>query len=341
MRVLTLRELNRATLARQLLLERRPLSVPRAIERVACLQAQWPPAPYVGLWSRLAGFDRRTLERLLHRRAVVKATLMRGTLHLATAPDYPVFATALNGLRSWGDEISADADAVAAGLRALCLERPITIPEALEHIEREHGHRDLHARRVWYVARRRAHLHHDPETALWTSRPEGRYVAIAEPVELDPVAARVELARRYLAAFGPATRSDLAGWAGLRQLASGSHTHTYWPLVAGTDPMRVAVINLECLAALVLFTILTVVAWRRLGAPYGLFSALSLAIPLSMPSDRWPLLSLPRFGLVIFPLFLALASIGRNPRAHTAIVGVSALFLGVAVSQWALWQWVA
>jgi len=132
-----------------------------------------------------------------------------------------------------------------------------------------------------------------------------------------------------------------AGWAGVRQLASGSHTHTYWPAVAGTDPMRVAVINLECLAALVLFAALTVVAWRRFGAPYGLFSAVSLAIPLSMPSDRWPLLSLPRFGLVIFPLFLALASIGRNPRAHTAIVGVSALFLGVAVSQWALWQWVA
>jgi hypothetical protein len=132
-----------------------------------------------------------------------------------------------------------------------------------------------------------------------------------------------------------------AGWAGVRQLASGSHTHAYWPAVTGTDPMRVAVINLECLAALVLFAVLTVVAWRRFGAPYGLFSALSLAIPLSMPSDRWPLLSMPRFGLVIFPLFLALASIGRRPRAHTAIVAVSALFLGVAVTQWALWQWVA
>jgi hypothetical protein len=132
-----------------------------------------------------------------------------------------------------------------------------------------------------------------------------------------------------------------AGWAGARQLASGSHTHTYWPAVTGTDPMRVAIINLECLAALVLFAVLTAVAWRRFGAPYGLFSALSLAIPLSMPSERWPLLSLPRFGLVIFPLFLALATIGRNPRAHTAIVAVSALFLGVAVSQWALWQWVA
>jgi Mannosyltransferase (PIG-V) len=132
-----------------------------------------------------------------------------------------------------------------------------------------------------------------------------------------------------------------AGWAGVRQLASGSHTHSYWPAVTGTDPMRVAVVNLECLAALVLFACLTVIAWRRFGAPYGLFSALSLAIPLSMPSDRWPLLSLPRFGLVVFPLFLALASIGRSPRAHTAIVAVSALFLGVAVTQWALWQWVA
>jgi hypothetical protein len=105
--------------------------------------------------------------------------------------------------------------------------------------------------------------------------------------------------------------------------------------------MRVAAVNLECLAALVLFAILTVVAWRRFGAPYGLFSALSLAIPLSMPSDRWPLLSLPRLGLGIFPLFLALAAIGGRPRVHTAIVSLSALFLGVAITQWALWQWVA
>ncbi len=132
-----------------------------------------------------------------------------------------------------------------------------------------------------------------------------------------------------------------AGWAGVRQLASGSHTHAYWPAADGTDPMRVAAINLECLAALALFAVLTVVAWRRFGAPYGLFAALSLAIPLSYPSERWPLLSLPRFGLVVFPLFMALAAIGGRPRAHVAIVSVSSLFLGVAVTQWALWQWVA
>jgi hypothetical protein len=103
----------------------------------------------------------------------------------------------------------------------------------------------------------------------------------------------------------------------------------------------VATLNLEMLAFLVLFVVLTVIAWRRFGAPYGLFAAISLAIPLSVPSERWPLLSMPRFGLTIFPLFLALAAIGGRPRAHTAIVAVSSLLLGVSVAQWALWQWVA
>jgi hypothetical protein len=132
-----------------------------------------------------------------------------------------------------------------------------------------------------------------------------------------------------------------AGWAGVEQLASGSHTHVYWTAVQDTDPIRAATINLENLAFLVLFVVLTVIAWQRFGAPYGLFAAVSLAIPLSVPSERWPLLSIPRFGLTIFPFFLALAVIGRRPRAHTAILCVSSLLLGVAVVQWALWQWVA
>ena len=106
--------------------------------------------------------------------------------------------------------------------------------------------------------------------------------------------------------------------------------------------MRAAAENLENLAFLALFLALTVVAWRRFGAPYGLFAACSLAIPLSVPSNWWPLQSMPRFGLVIFPFFLALASLGGGrPRLHAAIVAVSAILLGVAVVQWALWQWVA
>ena len=60
-----------------------------------------------------------------------------------------------------------------------------------------------------------------------------------------------------------------------------------------------------------------------------------------MPSEIWTLLSLPRFGLVVFPFFLALAVVGGRARVHSAIVGLSTMLLGVAVVQWALWQWVA
>ena len=107
------------------------------------------------------------------------------------------------------------------------------------------------------------------------------------------------------------------------------------------DRQHAIAVNVEALVALLLLAALTALAWRRFGAAYGLFAAASLAIPLSLPSDRWPLLSMPRFGLVIFPVFLALAALGGRPRLHTAIVAVSALFLGVAVVQWALWQWVS
>jgi Mannosyltransferase (PIG-V) len=129
----------------------------------------------------------------------------------------------------------------------------------------------------------------------------------------------------------------VAGWHGLEQFVVGHGTS-----VAGVDPMHAAAENVQALAFLIFFAVLAVVAWRRFGAAYGLFAAVSLAIPLSYPSERWPLLSLPRFGLVIFPLFLALAALtAGRPRLHTAVVACSALFLGVAVVQWALWQWVA
>jgi mannosyltransferase PIG-V len=145
---------------------------------------------------------------------------------------------------------------------------------------------------------------------------------------------------RYFSAAGPfgGTWDGLvAGWRGLEQFVVGHGTQ-----VSGVSPMHAAAENLQAAAFLIVFAILAVVAWRRFGAAYGLFAAVSLAIPLSYPSSRWPLLSLPRFGLVIFPLFLALAALtAGRPRAHNAVVACSALFLGVAIVQWALWQWVA
>jgi hypothetical protein len=134
-----------------------------------------------------------------------------------------------------------------------------------------------------------------------------------------------------------------AGWAAIEQLVTGSHTHNYWPAVSvhDSDPIRTAAINLSTLAFLVLFLYLSVITWRHLGPTYGVYCLASLAIPLSVPSSRWPLWSIPRFGLILFPIFLALAIIGRRPRIHTSIVTISALLLGTAVSQWAGWQWVA
>jgi len=108
------------------------------------------------------------------------------------------------------------------------------------------------------------------------------------------------------------------------------------------DGARALALNLQQLAFALLFLGLAVVAWRAFGPAYGVFAATSLAIPLSVPSERWPLLSMPRFGLVVFPLFLALAVVAQRRRGvHEAVVAVSSLLLGLFVVQWALWQWVA
>src|SRR5947207_14179203 len=93
-RTLTLRELNRALLARQILLKRQKLNVVDAVERLACLQGQWAPSPYVALWSRLSGFARERLTEPIERGEILKATVMRGTLPLVNARAYPAYSVA-------------------------------------------------------------------------------------------------------------------------------------------------------------------------------------------------------------------------------------------------------
>ena len=209
-RVLTLRELNRATLARQLLLERKRLPVAAAVERLVGLQAQWPPAPYVGLWTRVAGFKRAALERELARGTIVKATVMRQTLHLVTLRDYALLRAAMSETNfPWMSTLAGE---LAPSVRALAEAGPVTTAAALEHLERAHGLVGLAARRAWRAARVRAHVLHHHETALWHARPEGRFVAVGEPEAHTPVEARAEILRRYLAAFGPASRRDLVAW---------------------------------------------------------------------------------------------------------------------------------
>ncbi len=209
-RVLTLRELNRATLARQLLLERKRLSATAVIERLVGMQAQWPSAPYVGIWTRATRFRRAALERELASAVVVKATVMRQTLHLVTRRDYGLLRAALSETNfPWE---SADAKRIAPSVRELAAAGHVTTAEALALLEREHGLSGIDARRAWRAARVCAHVLHNHETALWRARPEGRFVAIEEPEAHDPLEARAEILRRYLAAFGPASRRDIVAW---------------------------------------------------------------------------------------------------------------------------------
>jgi DNA glycosylase AlkZ-like len=210
-RVLTLRELNRATLARQLLLERKQLSAKAVIERLVGMQAQWPSAPYVGVWTRTRRFRREALERELRTGAVVKATVNRQTLHLVTRRDYALFRAALSETNY--PEQSAVAKRLAPEVRAMAERGPVTLGDALAHLEQEHRLKGVHARRAWRGARIRAHVLHHHETALWKARPEGRFVAFEEPEEHDPTEARAAIFRRYLAAFGPASRRDVMAWA--------------------------------------------------------------------------------------------------------------------------------
>ena len=149
---------------------------------------------------------------------------------------------------------------------------------------------------------------------------------------------------RHLAPAGPLSglwQGAQAAWAGIEQLATGSQTHVYWRGGVGSDALHGAAHNLENFAFLLVFLALAVVAWRRLGAAYGLFAVLALALPLSTPGSRWPLQSMPRFCLTVFPAFVALALLANTSRRRTLVVSLSAVLLGVAITEWTLAQWVS
>jgi hypothetical protein len=206
---LTQRELNRATLARQLLLEPKRLSPVAVIERLVGMQAQWPSAPYVGIWTRTTSFRRESLERELARGAVVKATVMRQTLHLVTPHDYALIRAAMSEMNfPWE---TALAKRLAPVARKLAASGHVTSADAVAKLA-QHDLGGLTPARAWRFARAAAHLVHHHETALWNARPEGRFVPLDEPEAHVPVVARAEMLRRYLAAFGPASRRDMSAW---------------------------------------------------------------------------------------------------------------------------------
>ncbi len=216
-RVLTQRELNRATLARQLLLKRVRLGAVPALERVAGLQSQLAATAYVGLWTRLEGFRPQALDRALLSGRVARGLLMRGTVHTVAAPDFALFGAGLAGEPpGWvTPELEAIAEQVAWPLREFCSE-PRTRSEVLAWLERERGVPNDGSNGIWYAIRLRARIAHSAEASRWRAPIHNPTFIALEHDEVDGEAARAALVRRYLAAFGPASRAEISGWSGLK-----------------------------------------------------------------------------------------------------------------------------
>src|SRR5439155_11708410 len=143
-RVLSQRELNRALLARQLLLERSKLPLARALERVGGLQTQYAPSGYIGLWSRLDGFGRDTLTKALEQKRAVQATLMRTTIHTVSAGDYWLLAAGVRRTRrEWWLRVhrkeleGVEMESVAKRLRRRLPEGPLRAATLIEFIRAE------------------------------------------------------------------------------------------------------------------------------------------------------------------------------------------------------------
>jgi hypothetical protein len=213
-RVLTLRELNRALLARQLLLERRKLGVQQAVERICAIQAQWPQSPFIALWTRLTGFRKEQLVRALEQRTVVKSQLFRITLHMSSARDYPYYAAVwLRSARETTPGVDRKTiDQLALHVKTLAMKGAVTHDQVADiAAEKMGGFR--------WRTRTLTPLVHLLPSGTWShyGRAELQAMEAVLGVELPSREDGAErLVQRYLAAFGPATQEDLLRFAGVR-----------------------------------------------------------------------------------------------------------------------------
>jgi hypothetical protein len=202
----SLRELNRTLLARQLLLERSRLPVPAAVRHLVALQAQWAPSAYVALWSRLAGFEK---EALTGSPEIVKATALRGTLHVMTRDLFPaVSSAAIESRRGRTENLGVDIGA----LRRAMPRRALRPGEAREIAERVLGTDD-----EWTIsfALRALPFVRDGAVGPWPHTKPSPTRFWREPLP-DPQESANRVTRGFLAAYGPATRDEIERFTAFR-----------------------------------------------------------------------------------------------------------------------------
>ncbi len=214
---LSARQLNRATLGRQLLLQREPLDVIDAVHRIVALQAQEPASPYIALWNRVTDFDPTDLDRAFASHDVVKASLLRITLHAVTAGDYPAFheamqrslrAARLDDARFTREGVTVDdVEALVPDLLAFAVD-----PRSNQDVERWLAERFAMPKpRVWWALRHYGPFVHAATGGPWSFGPRPAYTGSPEQSRPGDVASSMRwLVRRYLEGFGPATVADIA-----------------------------------------------------------------------------------------------------------------------------------
>ncbi|WP_031497954.1 winged helix DNA-binding domain-containing protein, partial [Bryobacter aggregatus] len=211
---LTLRDLNRTLLDRQMLLARKTWSAAEAVQRLVALQAQLATPPYLGLWTRVEGFAVAELVAAMQQGAVVRAPFLRSTLHLVTAADFawirPLLQPALE--RAWQGFFGArksgiDTRALTAAARDLIASGPLSMSELSDGLL---GHfPGWNKEAMEYGARTHLPLVQVPPAGMWKGGTSAKYRMLEVTAK-----APEEFVRRYLAAFGPASVKDLQAWAG-------------------------------------------------------------------------------------------------------------------------------